>query len=54
MDSLSRRKMLDVLANLNQQELEKFGDPEINARISQYEMAHRMQNIGAGTDRLER
>jgi hypothetical protein len=42
-DSLSRRKMLDVLANLNQQELEKFGDPEISARISQYEMAHRMQ-----------
>ena len=43
MDSLSRRKMLDVLAKLNHQELEKFGDPEISARISQYEMAHRMQ-----------
>lgn len=43
MDSLSRRKMLDVLAKMNQQELEAFGDPEIGARISQYEMAHRMQ-----------
>jgi Protein of unknown function (DUF1501) len=43
LDSLSRRKMLDVLARLNQQQLESFGDPEISARISQYEMAHRMQ-----------
>jgi Protein of unknown function (DUF1501) len=43
MDSLSRRRMLDVLAKLNQQQLESFGDPEISARISQYEMAHRMQ-----------
>lgn len=43
LDSLSRRKMLDVLAKLNHQELESFGDPEISARISQYEMAHRMQ-----------
>jgi len=43
MDSLSRRKMLDVLAKLNQQQLASFGDPEISARISQYEMAHRMQ-----------
>lgn len=43
MDSLSRRKMLDVLAEMNQQQLAAFGDPEISARISQYEMAHRMQ-----------
>jgi hypothetical protein len=42
-DSLSRRKMLDVLAKLNQEQLESFGDPEISARISQYEMSHRMQ-----------
>jgi hypothetical protein len=43
MDSMSRRKMLDVLSQLNHHQLEKFGDPEISARISQYEMAHRMQ-----------
>ncbi len=43
LDSLSRRKMLDVLSQLNHHQLEKFGDPEISARISQYEMAHRMQ-----------
>jgi hypothetical protein len=42
-DSLSRRKMLDVLAKLNQEQLESFGDPEISARFSQYEMSHRMQ-----------
>ena len=44
MDSLSRRQMLDVISRLNLQEAEAFGDPEINARISQYEMAYRMQS----------
>jgi hypothetical protein len=43
LDSLSRRKMLDALAKMNHQQLEEFGDPEISARISQYEMAYRMQ-----------
>ncbi|MBL7827972.1 MAG: DUF1501 domain-containing protein, partial [Saprospiraceae bacterium] len=43
MDSLGRRRMLDVLAKMNQQQLESFGDPEVSARISQYEMAYRMQ-----------
>ena len=43
MDSLSRRQMLDVISRLNLQEAESYGDPEINARISQYEMAYRMQ-----------
>lgn len=43
MDSLSRRNMLDALAKMNLQQLESFGDPEISARISQYEMAYRMQ-----------
>ncbi|QHT66751.1 DUF1501 domain-containing protein [Rhodocytophaga rosea] len=42
-DSLSRRKMLDHLATLNHMQEEEFGDPEITARISQYEMAYRMQ-----------
>lgn len=44
MDSLSRRNMLDVLARLNHRAAEEFGDPEISARISQYEMAYRMQS----------
>ncbi len=39
----SRRRMLDGLAKLNQIEAESFADPEINARIAQYEMAYRMQ-----------
>lgn len=39
----SRRQMLDGLAELNQQHLQEMGDPEIAARIAQYEMAFRMQ-----------
>ncbi|HVX15719.1 MAG TPA: DUF1501 domain-containing protein [Pirellulales bacterium] len=38
-----RRNMLDALARLNQREYEQLGDPEIQTRISQYEMAFRMQ-----------
>jgi hypothetical protein len=44
MDRDSRRKMLDGLAQLNQQLYEEIGDPETVARISQYEMAFRMQD----------
>jgi hypothetical protein len=43
LDSLSRRAMLDKIAELNRLHLEEFGDPEINTRIAQYEMAYRMQ-----------
>jgi hypothetical protein len=39
----ARRRMLDGLAKLNQRQHEVFGDPEINTRIQQYEMAYRMQ-----------
>jgi len=42
-DATARRRMLDDLAQLNQQKLEEFGDPEINTRIKQYELAYRMQ-----------
>lgn len=38
-----RRNMLDDLNAINQQHLEEFGDPEISTRISQYELAYRMQ-----------
>ena len=38
-----RRGQLDALAELNRQKLGAVGDPEIATRISQYEMAYRMQ-----------
>ena len=40
----TRRVMLDGLRSLNRHRFEQTGDPEINARISQYEMAFRMQS----------
>ena len=39
----TRRNMLDTLARLNQMTHQEFGDPETLTRISQYEMAFRMQ-----------
>lgn len=39
-----RRTMLDSLTKLNQRQLAQSGDPEIATRISQYEMAFRMQS----------
>jgi uncharacterized protein (DUF1501 family) len=42
-DRQDRRSMLDALGKLNQRGFEKFGDPDIQTRISQYEMAFRMQ-----------
>ena len=38
-----RRRLLDGIQALNQQQLADVGDPEIATRISQYEMAYRMQ-----------
>lgn len=38
-----RRRVLDALGQLNQQQLQATGDPEIETRIKQYEMAFRMQ-----------
>ena len=38
-----RRLMLEGVAELNRQLHERVGDPEIEARIEQYEMAYRMQ-----------
>jgi hypothetical protein len=38
-----RRVFLDALGELNRASQEEFGDPEIAARIAQYEMAFRMQ-----------
>ena len=39
-----RRTYLDALGELNQLALDDYGDPEIGTRISQYEMAFRMQS----------
>lgn len=39
----TRRRMLDALEKLNQIRSAEYGDPEIQTRIGQYEMAFRMQ-----------
>jgi uncharacterized protein (DUF1501 family) len=41
--SADRRRILDAVRDINQAELADVGDPEIATRISQYEMAYRMQ-----------
>ena len=43
LDRSNRRQMLEHLGHLNQLHFEKSGDPEIQSRIAQYEMAYRMQ-----------
>lgn len=43
MSRADRRKMLDMLADLNARQAEVAGDTEVLARIEQYEMAYRMQ-----------
>ncbi len=39
-----RRTLLDGLSALNQKSYQRIGDPEIETRIAQYEMAFRMQS----------
>jgi hypothetical protein len=43
LDGAARRRMLDDLARLNGLKLKEVGDPEIATRITQYELAYRMQ-----------
>ncbi len=43
-DAGLRRQTLDRIASLNQQHFNQVGDPEIQTRIAQYEMAFRMQS----------
>jgi uncharacterized protein (DUF1501 family) len=43
-DKETRRDMLNAVSQLNQLEYARLGDPEINTRIAQYEMAFRMQS----------
>ena len=42
-DRSTRRMMLDGMEQLNHMRHETYGDPEIETRISQFEMAYRMQ-----------
>ncbi len=42
-DAELRRSQLDDLATLNLMNMQRLGDPEIAARIAQYEMAYQMQ-----------
>jgi len=39
-----RRVILDAIGQLNQRSFDQLGDPEIQTRIAQYEMAFRMQS----------
>src|SRR5690606_14453029 len=39
-----RRRIFDAVRALNERQLADVGDPEIATRISQYEMAYRMQS----------
>lgn len=48
-----RRKMLDYISELNHKQEQEFGDPEINSRIAQYEMAYRMQTSVPTTMNIE-
>lgn len=43
-DTATQRESLDLIATLNRQRLQTLYDPEINARLSAYEMAYRMQS----------
>ncbi len=43
LDKKTRRNLLDSIAQLNAKREAEIGDPEINTRIAQYEMAFKMQ-----------
>jgi hypothetical protein len=43
MDRSMRRRMLDTVAQMNDAEFKRSGDPETLTRIAQYELAYRMQ-----------
>jgi len=43
MSRAGRRRTIDAINNINQEQAEAFGDPETLTRIEQYELAYRMQ-----------
>ena len=48
MGNKDRRRTIDTINKLNRENLADVGDPEIATRISQYEMAYRMQSSVPG------
>jgi len=42
-DRATRRRTIDAINKINQQQAQEFGDPETLSRIEQYELAFRMQ-----------
>ena len=42
-DGTARKEMLEYLSKLNTLQSSVYGDPDVDARIAQYEMAYRMQ-----------
>jgi len=52
MSQAARRAMLDDIRAINQAHLAEYGDPEIDTRISQYEMAYKMQTSVPGLQDL--
>ncbi|MCX2452429.1 DUF1501 domain-containing protein [Pedobacter sp. PLR] len=54
LNRFERRKMLDQLAELNNISYQEFGDPEISAKVQQYEMAYRMQTAVPETTDLSK
>ncbi len=53
-DEPMQRDSLDTIRRLNQRRLGLVGDPEISARISAFEMAHRMQLGASGVIDISR
>jgi hypothetical protein len=52
LDAAARRDQLDAIGALNQRQVERQLDPEIETRIAQYEMAYRMQASVPGLTEL--
>jgi uncharacterized protein (DUF1501 family) len=44
LETVDRRRTIDALSRLNHQQLAQVGDPEIETRVAQYELAFRMQS----------
>ncbi|HJN67553.1 MAG TPA: DUF1501 domain-containing protein [Pirellulales bacterium] len=45
-DAATQRASLDTIRQLNELELQRIGDPQIQARINAYELAYKMQTSG--------
>src|SRR6478752_1052934 len=54
LNRFERRRMLDKLAELNDISYKEFNDPEISAKVQQYELAYRMQTAVPETTDLSK